>query len=531
MVCKVWKEWRFTCILGVFLAVFLLRTIGEGCVHNVNFGGGGAGGLKVRQSYLSYKDCHQYVAKVMQGKKGKDSKADGKDEKKRKIPRMPSWQKMGHSKESLSKEIESVGETEIELNADFISGVYLGYGAFNLLLSLLPPRALNLLEFIGFSGDREAGLDQLTQAGASNTLRSPLCNLALLAYNFFIVYVMCLSEKPDMGLSNTILDDALKRYPQGAIYAFYAGRRHLIQGDMDKAIAEYQRSVSAQSDWVQLHHICYWELMHAHSAQGNWRDAAKFAKKLVTDSKWSKAIYQYLEAAYTYMAIHHDSDHTPTTQELTDLAKLFAAVAPFKQRIAGKSIPMEKFVIRKSRKFDMQGQYLMLPALEMMYAWSVFQYMQTEHLQAMLLMVLDAIADIQREFEEASARQDAESTSSSKKKKAKDKPSGMRHENITDDLCLGYLLKGHVEMLLSKYDAAEKSLHEVLSNEAGISLDHWLAPFARVELALLYRKTNRPKQAKEQLQTAMTAYKGYSMENRLHFRIHSGLMELGGYKD
>ena len=37
-------------------------------------------------------------------------------------------------------------------------------------------------------------------------------------------------------------------------------------------------------------------------------------------------------------------------------------VGPLKQRIAGKSIPMEKFVARKARKYFEQGERLVLPA-------------------------------------------------------------------------------------------------------------------------------------------------------------------------
>ena len=41
-----------------------------------------------------------------------------------------------------------------------------------------------------------------------------------------------------------------------------------------------------------------------------------------------------------------------------------------KQRIAGKSIPMEKFVIKKSERFFAQNDRLCLPALELLYVWN-----------------------------------------------------------------------------------------------------------------------------------------------------------------
>ena len=43
-----------------------------------------------------------------------------------------------------------------------------------------------------------------------------------------------------------------------------------------------------------------------------------------------------------------------------------------KQKILGKSLPPEKFVLRKGRKFFMQSEYLLLPALEIMYTFGMF---------------------------------------------------------------------------------------------------------------------------------------------------------------
>lgn len=47
--------------------------------------------------------------------------------------------------------------------AHFESGVRMGIGAFNLMISLLPARIIKLLEFIGFGGNKALGLHELQQ--------------------------------------------------------------------------------------------------------------------------------------------------------------------------------------------------------------------------------------------------------------------------------------------------------------------------------------------------------------------------------
>lgn len=45
----------------------------------------------------------------------------------------------------------------------FESGVRMGVGTFNLMISLLPGRVIKLLEFIGFSGNKVSGAALLNQ--------------------------------------------------------------------------------------------------------------------------------------------------------------------------------------------------------------------------------------------------------------------------------------------------------------------------------------------------------------------------------
>ncbi len=44
-----------------------------------------------------------------------------------------------------------------------------------------------------------------------------------------------------------------------------------------------------------------------------------------------------------------------------------------KQRIAGKSLPMEKYAVRKAQRFLEQGNNLALPAIELIYVWNGFK--------------------------------------------------------------------------------------------------------------------------------------------------------------
>ena len=60
----------------------------------------------------------------------------------------------------------------------------------------------------------------------------------------------------------------------------------------------------------------------------------------------------------------------------------------WKQRIAGKSIPMEKFAIAKSKLFLEQGHRLTLPSLELIYMWNGFRILGSRYETVEPLFVL-----------------------------------------------------------------------------------------------------------------------------------------------
>jgi len=64
-----------------------------------------------------------------------------------------------------------------------MSAVNFGYGTFQLCMSMVPPKILKLIEFLGFEGERDVGLACLDYTSRSQDMKAPLATLALLWYH------------------------------------------------------------------------------------------------------------------------------------------------------------------------------------------------------------------------------------------------------------------------------------------------------------------------------------------------------------
>lgn len=57
------------------------------------------------------------------------------------------------------------GPIDVSIDNDFRSGVDLGVGASNLILSFMPDKLLAVVEIFGYKGDRNDGLNKLMKIG------------------------------------------------------------------------------------------------------------------------------------------------------------------------------------------------------------------------------------------------------------------------------------------------------------------------------------------------------------------------------
>lgn len=69
---------------------------------------------------------------------------------------------------------------------------------------------------------------------------------------------------------------------------------------------------------------------------------------------------------------------------------IFSEAPTYKQRIAGKSLPMEKFAIKRTDRFFVEKGKLQLPAIELMYLWNTFKVLgKYFHLADNVLKVIE----------------------------------------------------------------------------------------------------------------------------------------------
>ncbi|KAK7453411.1 hypothetical protein VKT23_011676 [Stygiomarasmius scandens] len=451
------------------------------------------------------------------------------------------------------------------VDVHFRSGVYLGCGVATLILSLLPTKLLTIIELFGYRGDRKEALELLCRAGGWSAdssepsvnatqegLRRTICDMGLLI--FHLVLSSFTFDGIDVGMAQKIVDWNLKRYPNGVFFLFGAGRLSLVRSQPRRAVAFYKRAMEVQNQYRNLHHISYWEIALSTLALWDLRGSLEAWEVLKEEATWSKAIYSYGTAVCLLeLADVQDRGDTEKMEELYEnpekplptskilrerAAKLMAEVPNLRQKIAGKSIPLEKLVSRKARKFSSQGGRLMLPGLELAYL-----FLSIAHAPRKTVTERRMLVEVRRALDNLG--------------KAKGNPKLYEGgSGYWDDFCLAKFMEGVClryiaypdpdaesdpleEPNMSREEAAkvsEEALNAVLEHGPMIELDHFLVYNAHYELGRLLACRGDTEAAKKHfglilsgkyLEVGPSGRKGrYSLENALTLRTHAAVEAL-----
>ncbi|KAI8992733.1 hypothetical protein BD414DRAFT_482011 [Trametes punicea] len=459
------------------------------------------------------------------------------------------YRQLGKYLEAVDEEAQAngLGPEDPSIDAHFRSGVYLGVGMSNLILSMMPSKLLTIVELFGYKGDRHAGLAYLQKAGGWSAdsdipavgieqegVRRTICDMALLI--FHLVLSSFTFEGVDIRMAQKILDYHIQRYPNGVFFLFGQGRLHLCRSQPATAIEYYRKALQAQNQYRNLHHISFWEMAVADFALWEIQESLDCWRTLAAEATWSKATYTYGVAVCLLQL--GDEKHQTEVSELMD------KVPTLRQRIAGKSIPLEKFVARKARKYRQQGGRLALPALEFAYIFLGIAHAPRSVVRSRMLPLVSAQLEVLDEH----AREPAKYGTGE----------GNREEEYWDDRALALFLKGiclryvaypdsdavldppdEAAMKEGRAEAAKgarEAFEAVFEVGPKIVYDHYLVYYAHYEYARLLACEGDKDTARVHLELVISgkplevnasSRKGkYSMENALHVRAHAALETL-----
>ncbi|KAL3306947.1 Tetratricopeptide repeat protein 39B [Cichlidogyrus casuarinus] len=151
---------------------------------------------------------------------------------------------------------------------------------------------------------------------------------------------------------------------------------------------------------------------------------------------------------------------------------------------------MEKFAVKRSKKYIAQKEYLAIPALEMIFLWNAFKLVKNN--KPVLNYFLQTAQKI----------------------------SSAANDSCLDDICLANLISGVCHFYLDELDQAQALFLTILESKSDIKEDTFIVPYALVELVRICLMKGKLSDAEVILERAYS-YKRYSLENRLHFKMHA----------
>lgn len=123
----------------------------------------------------------------------------------------------------------------------------------------------------------------------------------------------------DIELAEKILVTHLSHYSSGVWYNFFKARLACVKCNLDDAIKWYTKAWECQQEWVQFHHLCYWELMWVHCFKQEWKSSSNYADRLLKESRWSQCLSSYQKASFMMMC--RDTLSQEQEEELVQLFK------------------------------------------------------------------------------------------------------------------------------------------------------------------------------------------------------------------
>lgn len=360
--------------------------------------------------------------------------------------------------------------------------VNFGYGTFQICISMIPPKILKVIEFLGFEGDREIGLKALNYTSDSDAMNAPLATLGLLWYHTVLRPFFALdgANGYDAGCNDAekLIEMKDGQFPNSCLFLFFRGRIHRLRKQTDLSLKMYNEAYKAADGQKELELMCLYEIGWCNMMRLNWREGLAAFTRLRKETKWSKCYYTYMEAVC-----------------LGGMGDIKGAYDLFKEvpgLLKKKNNQIEAYVSRRAEKMKKNPptqEYCRLLTLELIFLWHALPTLTADELRPYL-----DVCDMQTD------------------------------PKVFHLKCL---LEGAIFHQLGEDDMALQCLDESLARHSGMKDDLHIPPFTLFEMASIYmKKPETFAKARTLLNDIKDKHKEYDFENRLVVRVNNAVKQM-----
>ncbi|XP_025412758.1 tetratricopeptide repeat protein 39C-like isoform X2 [Sipha flava] len=185
-----------------------------------------------------------------------------------------------------------------------MAAVSVGYGTFNLMVSLLPPTVISVIGVLGFRGNRQTGLDALAFAKNGPDVHAPLA-WGILSWYRMMGNTDFMFDGPQSRENQSHVDESEQlvlgppeEFRNSTALQYFVGRSRYLKGDLDGSIQAYEAgSTIVDCCLVNMRAMYLHELGFMYAVRLDWTTACRKFARVAADNTWMRP-YHYFMAAH-----------------------------------------------------------------------------------------------------------------------------------------------------------------------------------------------------------------------------------------
>ncbi|CAB4025921.1 Tetratricopeptide repeat 39C [Paramuricea clavata] len=359
------------------------------------------------------------------------------------------------------------------------AAIAFGYGLFNLVVSLTPPKVLQLVQFFGFHGNQELGLCCLKYVCASQNVKAELSRLGLLWYHAIIRPMYAFDDNDvECGLeeASQLLQGLQENLLLSPVALYFEGLLFRCKGNFTDATRSLNLALEKPQAYKEMIMFCDYEIGWCHLLEMQWDLAIQAFIKVKDATRWSQCFYVYL------IGVLHG------VQSNTNEAVIYFRYVP---SLVKRKTPLAVFLIRKATccvQAPPNDTESLILLLEIIYLWECLPTCSSVTLSCLLQGLEKTVKD--------------------------------------DFVALKLFLTAYVLHRLGRLTQAIECYKEAMTAGENIVGDKHVLPFAAYELGIISAKISQFDKGQEFLRKAKETCSGYDFENRLKLKIDIAMKKM-----